>query len=84
MKVCSYDTMKFNIDLDLVPIENSWTDGPILYVCITNTDISTNPRVKSSFSQTHKVGNVGIIVNCVFPYICSFLPLFALNDVGKM
>ena len=26
----------------------------------------------SSFSQTHKVGNVGIIANSVFPYICSF------------
>ena len=27
----------------------------------------------SSFSQTHKVGNVGIIANFVFPYIFSFL-----------
>ena len=27
----------------------------------------------SSFSQTHKVGNVGIIANFVFIYICSFL-----------
>ena len=26
----------------------------------------------SSFSQTYKVGNVGIIANFVFPYICSF------------
>ena len=25
------------------------------------------------FSQTYKVGNVGIIANFVFPYICSFL-----------
>ena len=27
----------------------------------------------SSFSQLHKIGNVGIIANFVFPYICSFL-----------
>ena len=27
----------------------------------------------SSFSQTHKDDNVGIVVNFVFPYICSFL-----------
>ena len=27
----------------------------------------------SSFSQTHKVGNVGIIANFVFTHICSFL-----------
>ena len=27
----------------------------------------------SSFSQTHKVGNVGIIANFVFPYIGNFL-----------
>ena len=26
----------------------------------------------SSFSQTHKNGNVGIIANFVLPYICSF------------
>ena len=29
--------------------------------------------MNSSFSQTHKVGDVGIIANFVFPYICSFL-----------
>ena len=27
----------------------------------------------SSFSQIHKVGNVGIIANFIFPYISSFL-----------
>ena len=27
----------------------------------------------SFFSQSHKVGNVGIIANFVFPYFCSFL-----------
>ena len=28
---------------------------------------------QSSFSQLHKIGNVGIIANFVFPYVCSFL-----------
>ena len=28
---------------------------------------------QSSFSQTHKFGNVGIIANFVLPYVCSFL-----------
>ena len=28
---------------------------------------------ESSFSQTHKVCNVGIIANFVFPYFCCFL-----------
>ena len=32
-----------------------------------------SPCFHSSFSQTHKVGNVGIIANFVFPYICGFL-----------
>ena len=27
----------------------------------------------SNFSQTHKVGNIGIIANFVFLYICSFV-----------
>ena len=27
----------------------------------------------SGFSQTHKIGNIGIISNFLFPYICSFL-----------
>ena len=26
------------------------------------------------FSQTHKIGNIGIIANFVFTYICSSLP----------
>ena len=25
------------------------------------------------FSQKHKIGNIGIIANFAFPYICSFL-----------
>ena len=29
---------------------------------------------QSGFSQTLKIGNIGIIANFVFPYICSFLP----------
>ena len=29
--------------------------------------------VDSGFSQTHKIDNIGIIANFVFPYICSFL-----------
>ena len=30
-------------------------------------------QLQSSFLQTHKVGNVGIIANSVLPLICSFL-----------
>ena len=30
-------------------------------------------QIHSSFSQTHKVGNVVIIANFVIPYNCSFL-----------
>ena len=33
----------------------------------------TSHVLQSSFSQTHKVDNVGIIANFVFSYICSFL-----------
>ena len=29
--------------------------------------------VQSGFSQTHKIGNITIFANFVFPYICSFL-----------
>ena len=28
---------------------------------------------QSDFSQTHKIGNIDIIANFVFPYICSLL-----------
>ena len=28
-------------------------------------------RVHSGFSRTHKIGNIGIIANFVFPFICS-------------
>ena len=33
----------------------------------------TISQSQSSFSQTYKIGNVGIIANFVFPFICSFL-----------
>ena len=36
-------------------------------------ELDLHIQFDSSFSQTHKVGNVGIIANFVFPYICSFL-----------
>ena len=29
--------------------------------------------IHSTFSQTHKIGNIGINANFAFPYICSFL-----------
>ena len=29
--------------------------------------------MQSGFSQTHKIGNIDIIANFTFPYICSFL-----------
>ena len=35
--------------------------------------VSLNYQQHSCFSQSHKVGNIGIIVNFVFPYIPSFL-----------
>ena len=37
----------------------------------------------SSFSQTHKVGNVGIIEKFVLPCICSCFSLFAPTGVNK-
>ena len=40
----------------------------------------TQKKEKSCFLQSHKVGNVGVIANFVFPY---FSPLFATNDVIK-
>ena len=37
----------------------------------------------SGFSQTHKIGNCGIITNFVFPYICNLLhylhPMMLVN-----
>ena len=38
----------------------------------TNRDTLSDNANHSSFSETHKVGNVGIVANFVFPYICSF------------
>ena len=39
----------------------------------------------SGLSQTHKFGNIGLIANCVFPYICSFLLYFLfLNFLEDM
>ena len=36
----------------------------------------------STFSQTAKIGNIAIIANFVFKYICSFL-LYLYHIVGK-
>ena len=30
-------------------------------------------KIHLDFLQTHKIGNIGIIANTVFRYICSFL-----------
>ena len=46
-----------------------------------NKNFKTYPKTEfparvvwySSFSQLHKIGNVDIIANFVFPYVCSFL-----------
>ena len=35
--------------------------------------LSVSNGLHSGFSQTHKIGKIGIIVNFTFPYICSFL-----------
>ena len=35
-----------------------------------------------SFSQAHKIGNIAIVANFVFPYICKFSSLFTLIDVS--
>ena len=43
---------------------------------------SSNPAVtRSSFSKTHKIGNIGIIANFVFLNICSFLIQLYLQHV---
>ena len=36
----------------------------------------------SGFSQMHKIGNIGIIANVVFPYICTFLLYFQHMNVN--
>ena len=40
-------------------------------------------RQQSRFSQSHKVGNVGIIANFVLPYICSLLLFLGHFAAGK-
>ena len=36
---------------------------------------------QSGYSQMHKIGNIGMIVNFVIPYICSFL-IYLHHDGG--
>ena len=43
-----------------------------------------DPLKLLSFSQTHKIGNIGIIAIIVFPYICSFLPYLYLFCKSKI
>ena len=39
--------------------------------------------IHSSFSQTHKIGNIGIIANFVYPMYLQFPSLFVPYDVSK-
>ena len=41
-------------------------------------------RIESTFSHTHKVGNNGVKVNLVFPYICRFLNYLYLKMLVKV
>ena len=36
----------------------------------------------SGFSQTHKIGNIGIIANFIIPYICTFLLFYHMMLVN--
>ena len=46
----------------------------LMYQTVTVIESETiKENVNSSFSKSYKIGNIGIIANFVFPYICSCL-----------
>ena len=56
------------------------TRGNFLFFC--KKALMWFAQVYSRFSQTHKIGNIGTIANCVYPSICSYF-FILLYDVGK-
>ena len=53
-------------------VRNFWTPHWLDWILIVR-QLVTGKCSQSGFSQTHKIGNIGIIANFEFPYVCSFL-----------
>ena len=53
-------------------VRNFWTPHWLDWILIFR-QLVTGKCSQSGFSQTHKIGNIGIIAKFEFPYFCSFL-----------
>ena len=73
--------MVFTVNLITVTYDFIYlSDLSKVLIPTTRITISVKHRsysmLQSCFSPSHKIGNVGIIANFIFPYICSFLLYF--------
>ena len=72
---------QLRLPLTLAGVRHEVNSGMTIHTLVlTNDTFSCNCNcllmwlILSGFSQTHKIGNIGIIANFVSPYIYSFLP----------